>query len=247
MLYERASLAKIEDLYQDLGTGPDGLSSDEASLRLRKSGPNVFPTGKKASLARRLVSQFKNMFNFLLFVASSLSFLSGFAYNDVGSIQMGLAILAVVFLNAFFSLFQEYRAEKAAQVIRSLIPTKTKVVRDGEVREVDVADVVPGDLLALEEGDMVPADLRLTRAFEVSINNSILNGESEPQRRFATMTPGMATGNPYDLQNMLFAGTTLVSGVARGIVLYTASETQFGRIVSLSSKVEEPRVPFRWT
>jgi magnesium-transporting ATPase (P-type) len=243
--YERAAFAKIEDLYQDLVTGPSGLSSQEASLRLLKVGPNVLPTGKKTNIASKILFQFKNMFNVLLLVASLLSFLSGFTFKDTGSIQMGFAILAVVFLNAAFSVFQERRAERAVQVIKSFIPTKTKAVRDGQVKEVDVTDIVPGDMLALEEGDRVPADLRLTDAFEVSVNNSLLTGESEPQRRFSTMTPGMATSNLYDLQNILFAGTTLVSGVARGIVLHTAKETEFGRIVSLSTEVEEPLSPLQ--
>ncbi len=245
MSYEWASIAKVEELYQQLETESSGLSSHEAGLRLLEAGPNVLPKGKKASIVPRFLSQFKNMFNVLLLMASLLSVFSGLAYADPTSIQMGLAIAAVVFLNAVFSLFQEYRAEKAVQAITRLIPTKTKVIRDGQVKEADVVDIVPGDILALEEGDRVPADLRLTSAFEVSVDNSTLTGESEPQRRFATMTPGMPISNPYDLQNILFAGTTLVSGVARGIVVYTARETHFGRIVSLSGELKEPLSPLQ--
>ena len=240
MSYERAALAKIEDLYKELETGPEGLLDQEAKRRLLKVGPNVLPKGKKTSLVWRIASQFKNMFNVLLLIASLLSFLSGIAFSDPTSIQMGAAILAVVFLNTVFNLFQEYRAEKAAQVINSLIPKKTKAVRDGELKEVDVTDIVPGDILALEEGDRVPADLRLTSAFEVSVNNSILTGESEPQRRFATMSTEIATTTPYDMHNILFAGATLVSGIARGVVLLTGKNTEFGRIVSLSSEAHEP-------
>jgi len=241
--YAGAALATIEHLYHELGTGPDGLSNQEASLRLQKVGANVLPTAKKVNLAERFLIQFKNMFNILLLIASFLSFVSGLFFNDAGSIQMGLAILAVVFLNAVFSLFQEYRAEKATQVIHSLIPRNTKVIREGQLKEVDVIDIVPGDILALEEGDRVPADLRLTSAFEVSVNNSVLTGESEAQRRFATMSSGIATSTVYDLHNILFAGTTLVSGVARGVVLSTAKNTEFGRIVSLSREAHEPLSP----
>jgi magnesium-transporting ATPase (P-type) len=243
MSYGRAALAKIEDLFKELQTGPEGLSDEEAKRRLLKTGLNILPKGKKTSLARKVISQFKNMFNVLLLVASFLSFLSGFTSNDPTSVQMGLAIFVVVVLNTIFSLFQEYRAEKAVQVIRSLIPTKTKAIRDGQMREIDVTDVVPGDILAFEEGDRVPADLRLISAFEVSVDNSILTGESEPQRRFATMSPEMETSTPYDVHNILFAGTTLVSGVARGVVLSTAKDTEFGRIVSLSGEVHEPMSP----
>jgi len=243
MSYGRAALAKIEDLFRELQTGPEGLSDEEAKRRLLKTGLNILPKGKKTSLARKIISQFKNMFNVLLLVASFLSFLSGFTSNDPTSVQMGLAIFVVVVLNTIFSLFQEYRAEKAAQVIRSLIPTKTKAIRNGQMREIDVTDVVPGDILAFEEGDRVPADLRLVSAFEVSVDNSILTGESEPQRRFATMSPEMGTSTPYDVHNILFAGTTLVSGVAKGVVLSTAKSTEFGRIVDLSGEVHEPMSP----
>jgi magnesium-transporting ATPase (P-type) len=237
--YDKAALATIEDLYHELRTGPEGLSDQEAGLRLQKFGPNVLPTGKKISLPRRFLTQFKNIFNILLLTASFLSFVSGLFFNDAGSIQMGLAILIVVFLNTIFSLFQESRAERAAQVIRSFIPRKTKVIRDSQMKEVDVTDIVPGDILALEEGDRVPADLRLTSAFEVSVDNSVLTGESEVQRRFATMSLGILTTS-YGLHNILFAGTTLVSGVARGVVLSTGENTEFGRIVSLSSEAHEP-------
>ena len=240
MSYRRAALAKIEDLFKELQTGPDGLSDEEAKDRLLKHGLNILPKGKKTSLARKIISQIKNMFNVLLIVAAFLSLLSGLISNDPTSVQMGLAIFFIVVLNTIFSLFQEYRAEKAAQAIRSLIPTKAKVIRNGQMKEIDGTDVVPGDILAFEEGDRVPADLRLISAFEVSINNSILTGESEPQRRFATMSPDLEINTSYDLHNILFAGTTLASGVARGVVLSTAKETEFGRIVSLSSGVHEP-------
>jgi magnesium-transporting ATPase (P-type) len=243
MLYERAALADIEDLYKELETGPEGLSDQEAKRRLSKTGPNVLPTGKRIHLARKIISQFRNMFNVLLLIASFLSFVSGLFFNDLGSIQMGLAILAVVIVNAVFSLIQEYRAERAVQVIHKLIPTKTKALRSSQMREVDVTEVVPGDILALEEGDRVPADLRLTSAFEVSVDNSVLTGESDAQRRFATMSATIATNTPYDLHNVLYAGTTLVSGVAKGIVLATAKNTEFGRIVSLSSEAHEPLSP----
>jgi Ca2+-transporting ATPase len=243
MSYRRAALANIEDLYKELETGPEGLSDREAERRLLKMGPNILPKGKKTNVASRIVSQFRNMFNVLLLIASFLSFVSGLFFNDLGSIQMGLAILGVVFLNAIFSLFQEYRAQKAVQVIRSLIPTKAKVIRDSQTKEVDVTDIVPGDILALEEGDRVPADLRLTSAFEVSVDNSVLTGESDAQRRFATMSPTIATGTLYDLHNILFAGTTLVSGVAKGVILSTAKNTEFGRIVSLSREAHEPLSP----
>ena len=106
-------------------------------------------------------------------------------------------------------------------------------------------DVVPGDIVLLDEGDRVPADLRLVSAFEVTVDNSILTGESEALRRFVDMTPGMTVNNVVEYQNLLFAGTTMVSGVARGVVLTTGKDTQFGRIVALSSQIEDPLSPLQ--
>jgi len=240
MSYGRVALASIEDLFKEYKKGPEGLSEEEAKRRLRETGFNVIPKSKKVSLGKKILLQFKNMFNLLLLVASILSFLSGLAFHDPTSFQMGFAIIAVIMLSIVFSLFQEYRAEKAVQVIKKLIPTKTKTIRNGTMKEVEVTETVPGDIIALEEGDRVPADLRLFSAFEVSVDNSILTGESESQRRFATMSPELQTDNPYDAHNLLFAGTTLVSGVARGVVLATATNTEFGRIVSLSGEAHEP-------
>jgi len=243
--YDRAAFADTDGILAELGTRTDGLSSEEAKLRLPKYGPNILPSGKRTHPAEKFLAQFKNLFNVLLLVASFLSFASGWYFGDSSSIQMGLAILSVVILNAFFSLIQEYRAEKAVQAISKLVPTNAKVMRDGQLREVNVTEVVPGDVIALEEGDKVPADTRLTKAFEISIDNSILTGESEPQRRFATMAQEAPVQDVSDYQNIVFAGTTVVSGVGRGVVLSTGKDTQFGKIVSLSREVEEHLSPLQ--
>jgi Ca2+-transporting ATPase len=243
--YDQTAFADLEGAFRQLGTGPNGLSVAEARLRLQRYGPNILPSAKKSNIAEKFVVQFKNLFNVLLIVASLISFLSGWAYNDSGSIQMGLAILSVVILNAFFSLFQEYRAEKTVQAISKLVPTNAKVMREGQLREVNIAEIVPGDIIALEEGDRVPADARLVSAFEISVDNSVLTGESDPQRRFSTMTPSTIVSNIADYQNIVFAGTTVVTGIARGLVLKTGKETQFGRIISISREIKEPLSPLQ--
>jgi Ca2+-transporting ATPase len=243
--YDRAAFDEIRQVLDDIGSSLEGLSSTQAQIRLQESGPNVLPTAKRISIFGKFLIQFKNLFNVVLLVASALSFFSGWVYNDPGSFQMGLAILGVVLANAFFSVVQEFRAEKAVQAISKLVPANAKVVRDGQLKEVNVAELVRGDIISLEEGDRVPADARLVSAFETSVDNSILTGESEPQRRFATMTAGTRIENTTDYQNIVFAGTTIVSGVARGVILSTGKETQFGRIVSLSREVKEPLSPLQ--
>ena len=245
MSYVRAAFSDEEGIFAELCTRPDGLSSEEAKLRLQKFGPNTLPAGKRTSPAEKFLAQFKNLFNVLLLVASILSFGTGWYFGDASSIQMGFAILCVVVLNAFFSLIQEYRAEKAVQAISKLVPANAKVMRDGQLREVNVAELVPGDIISLEEGDRVPADARLTKAFEISVDNSVLTGESDPQRRFATMAPGTTVSELTDYQNIVFAGSTIVSGVGRGVVLKTGKDTQFGKIVFLSREIKEPLSPLQ--
>ena len=243
--YERYAKSSIYDVYESLQAGPDGLSLQDVAERLKQYGSNTLPTAKKLSLTSRTILQLKNAFNLLLLLASSLSFASGIAYNDLGSVQMGAAILAVVIINLTFSIFQEYRAEQAVQTILKLIPSKAKVIRGGTEVEVEAHEIVPGDTIVLEEGDRVPADIRLVNAFEVSVDNSILTGESEPLRRFVDMTPGMTVDHIVEYQNVLFSGTTVISGLARGVAFATGLNTQFGRIVSLSRQLEDPISPLQ--
>jgi Ca2+-transporting ATPase len=243
--HEQSAFTDVEGLLTHFGTGSDGLSCEEAKLRLRQYGPNILPSAKNPNAVEKFIAQIKNLFNVLLIVASLLSFFSGWTYDDPGSIQMGLAIFGVVILNSFFSLVQEYRAEKAVQAISRLVPTKAKVIRDAQVREAEVAEIVPGDIITLEEGDRVPADARLTSAFETSVDNSILTGESEPQRRFVTMSPSTTISSIIDYQNIVFAGTTITTGIARAVVLKTGKDTEFGKIVSLSRDIKEPLSPLQ--
>jgi magnesium-transporting ATPase (P-type) len=182
--YDDYVQSTVNEVYQKLKTGPEGLESEEIIRRLKEHGPNTIPLTKKLSLTSRTILQLKNAFNLLLLLATTLSLFSGYAYRDTGSIQMGWAIAAVVAINVAFSIFQEYRAEQAVQSIAKMIPTKAKALRGGTQVEVEVSEIVPGDIIILEEGDRVPADVRLIKAFEISVNNSILTGESDPQRRF---------------------------------------------------------------
>src|SRR4030042_1598207 len=243
--YSVHALSTVNEVYELLQTHPDGLTAQEAARRLQTHGTNLLPSPKKRSLTSRTMVQLRNAFNLLLVFAAALSFISGYAYNDPGSIQMGSAITAGVIINVAFSIFQEYRAEHAVKTITRLIPRKARALRGGSVTEVEVSDIVPGDIVILDEGDRVPADLRLVKAFEVSVDNSILTGESDAQRRFVDMTPGMTVSNALEYQNLLFAGSTIVSGVARGVVLSTGEETQFGRIVAISSEIEDPLSPLQ--
>jgi magnesium-transporting ATPase (P-type) len=240
----RQTRCPLDQLYAELGTSPNGLSSAKADQKSREHGLNILPTAKKQPLSRKAAVQFKNLFNVLLIVAAILSFASGFSAHDIGSVQMGFAIFLVVVVSVVFSLFQEYRAERAIEALRKLVPDNIKVIRDGKVVQIPSAKIVPGDVIALEEGDKVPADARLISAYQVSMDNSVLTGESEPQPRHDICdSPEGCVAE--DITNLVFAGTTVASGSGSAVVLATGRDTRFGQVVGIAHAVQEPLSPLQ--
>ncbi|HVG36373.1 MAG TPA: cation-transporting P-type ATPase, partial [Thermoplasmata archaeon] len=173
-----SSRVDVSQVYRDLHTGPEGLSASDADSRLREFGPNELPSARKPGVLDKISIQLRNLFNVLLLVASALSFVTGLVYGDSGSVQMGFAILGVVLFNIAFSILQERRAEKAVEALRRLIPANAKVLRGGSIVQIPVVKLVPGDVFSFDEGDRVPADARLITSFGVSVDQSILTGES---------------------------------------------------------------------
>lgn len=234
----------VDKLFEDLGTGPEGLSDELARRRLKEHGPNILPEAKVQPLARKAAAQFKNLFNVLLIVAAALSFITGFSSNDFSSIEMGIAIIFVVVVSVLFSLFQERRAERAIEALRLLVPENIRVMRDRKVVHIPTSEVVPGDVVALEEGDKVPADSRLITAFQFSVDNSVLTGEAEPQPR-CDVNKNQANCVAEDITNLVFAGTTVASGSGQAVVLATGANTRFGQVVGIARAIEEPLSPLQ--
>jgi Ca2+-transporting ATPase len=228
-----------------LGTGPEGLSSAEAARRLNEKGPNLLPAQRKQLLRQKLLVQFRNLFNVLLLVAAALSFIAGYTSNDPTSVNMGLAIVGAVVVSVLFAIAQERRAERAVEAIGELVPMNAKVMREGQLKPVPVADIVPGDILSLEEGDRVPADARVVKGYEISVDNSTLTGESEPQPRTASPEPAVPGATVVTCSNMVFAGTTVVSGSGMAVVTATGAGTVFGRAVAMTAQAEEPLSPLQ--
>jgi Ca2+-transporting ATPase len=235
----------FEQLFYSLKTNSAGLSTNEADERLKQYGYNILPDRKKHRLYRKLIIQFKNLFNILLLIAALLSFITGWSANDSGSMQMGLVILAVVIISVLFNLFQERRAERAVEAIRNLVPMNARVIRDGQTKQIPIKNIVPGDIISLEEGDKIPADARILSSYEFSVDNSTLTGESEPQPRSPGITIGSSKNQIIECLNVVFAGTTVASGTATAVVLATALNTQFGKIVTIAQTIEEPPSPLQ--
>ncbi|MGD0449508.1 MAG: cation-transporting P-type ATPase [Candidatus Bathyarchaeia archaeon] len=234
---EKAASMPVGEVFNDLNTSPEGLTSEEAKLRLRKYGYNKLSEKRQIPFIHKFIRHLRDLFGILLLVAAILSYISG-------SPELALIILAVVFVNIFVSMFQESRAEKAMQTLKSWMPEFAKVMRDGELKKISVSEIVPGDIVALEEGDRVPADARLIEAFDLWTNNVPLTGESEPQPRVAETVKVVEKAYLYS-PNLVFMSTSVAKGQGKAVVYSTGMDTQFGRIANLTQTIQEEDSPLQ--
>jgi magnesium-transporting ATPase (P-type) len=227
----------VKELFDLLATSPQGLTSEEAAERLAKYGPNTLVEKKRTSIAYKFLADLKDLFGVLLLFASLLAAL-------VGMWELSLIILLVVLVNTVFGLFQEWRAEKAMETLKSWMPEYAKVVRDGELKKILVKELVPGDLIVLDEGDRVPADARLIEAFDLWTNNVPLTGESEPQPRSAKPIK-VVDATFLDVPNLVFMSTSVAKGQGKAVVIKTGMDTKFGQIASLTQEIAEESSPLQ--
>ena len=240
--YDDIHQLSIEDVLKRLETSNGGLSSDEAQRRLARYGPNVLVEPDRYSLLRGLLRHFTHFLAILLWIAAGLSFAADFMRPGEDMATLGWAILGVIIINAVFAFFQEYKAEHAVQALRRLLPSKAWVTRGGQSVEAVRSEIVPGDVLILEEGERVPADARLIEATGMRVDNAALTGESRPKRRIAEATED---GHWLDLPNLVFAGTTILSGHGRAVVFATGMRSEFGKIAALTTTVETDLSPLQ--
>jgi len=227
----------VKEVFEALETSPKGLTSEEAKKRLAKYGLNILVEKRRTPVAYKFLTHLKDLFSVLLIFASVLSAI-------VGMWDMSSMILAVVIANTVFSLFQEWRAEKAMETLKSWMPEYAKAFRDGELKKILVKEIVPGDVILLEEGDRVPADSRLVQAFDLWTNNVPLTGESEPQPR--TTEPVTIEDNAYlDVPNLVFMSTSISKGQGKAVVVKTGKSTKFGQIASLTLAIEDAPSPLQ--
>ena len=234
---EKAASMPINEVFDDLKTSPNGLTSEEAKLRVTKYGYNQLSEKRQIPFIHKFIRHLRDLFGILLLVASILSYISG-------SPELALIILAVVFVNIFVSMFQESRAEKAMATLKSWMPEFAKVIRDGELKKISVREIVPGDIISLEEGDRVPADARLIEAFDLWTNNVPLTGESEPQPRAAEAVKTVEKAYLY-APNLIFMSTSVAKGQGKAVAYSTGMNTQFGRIANLTQTIHEEESPLQ--
>jgi sodium/potassium-transporting ATPase subunit alpha len=230
------------DVLKTLETSLSGLSQEEVRRRLLQVGPNSLREIKGAPLAGRFLRQFTHFLALLLWIAAGLSFLAEALHPGQGMATLGWAILGVILINAVFTFVQEYKAERAVQALRRLLPAVAWVLRAGHAEQVPRRELVPGDILLLEEGEQVSADARLLEANHMRVDNSSLTGEAYPRPR---RVEPVETGNMLDAPNLVFAGTTVLSGRGRAVVYATGLRTEFGKIAHLAAAVEPGLSPLQ--
>ncbi|WP_395659620.1 cation-translocating P-type ATPase [Nocardioides sp.] len=227
-------LQPLPDVLATFDASCEGLTSAEAAARLERAGPNELVARGGPSFLAQLVRQLVHPLALLLWLAATLSLLTG-------AVTLAVAIVLVIALNAAFALIQERHAEHAVAALSSYLPPHSVVLRDGHRTSVEARTVVPGDVLVVEEGDAICADAKLVSG-AVELDLSAVSGESVPVVRSADGAPSPAT-RVVDAHDVLLSGTTCTSGEALAVVVATGMATELGRIASLSGRTEQEPSP----
>lgn len=224
----------VSDVLSSLEADKEGLDSHEAKRRLQEHGSNKLQTAKRQRAWQRFLRQFNNVLIYVLLLAAGLTALLG-EWVDT------LVILAVVFVNAVIGFIQEGKAEQAMESIRGMLSPKAKVVRDGQQRELSAEELVPGDIVVVNSGDRVPADIRILETRNAQVDESNLTGESEPvNKQVDPVDRGAPLG---DRSSMAYSSTMVTTGQLRGIVTATGEKSEIGKIGSMVSGIKKISTP----
>lgn len=238
----------VEEVLKELGVSREGLSSQEASERLKKYGPNEIKEVKRRTVLQMFLDEFKDVFILLLIAATIFSAIIGYYEMSQGGEFMEsfadvITISAIVVLCAVTGFVQEYRAEKAVEALKKLAAPKARVIRDGKEIIIPASEVVPGDILALEAGDHVPADARIIEAVELKASEAVLTGESTPVGKELTVLKTDASVS--ERKNMVFSATHIVYGRGKAVTVATGMNTEFGKIAEMVQTAEEEETPLQ--
>ncbi|MFN3813981.1 MAG: cation-translocating P-type ATPase [Aquificaceae bacterium] len=211
----------IEEVLKDLNTSLSGLSESQAEYRLRLYGPNELEEGEESKL-RVFLRQFTSPLVIVLLLAGFLSLL-------LGELKDSIAIYGLVLVNGLLGFYQELRALTSLRALKSITALKAKVLRDKDEKEIDIRLLVPGDIIFLREGDIVPADIRLVESVAVQVDEAILTGESFPVEKMASLV--LQEDTPiFERVNCLYRGTVVAKGRAVGVIFATGRNTEIGKI-----------------
>lgn len=226
----------LKEVFQKFTTSPAGLSDDEAEQRLEQFGPNEIVEKKLIDPLLIFLKQFNSFFVYVLILAAALSFF-------VGSFIDMYVVLVVILINAVIGFFQEYRAEKSIAALKRMVVSYAKVFREGELRKIPAKEIVPGDVIYLEEGDRIPADARVIEIKNLSTSEATLTGESTPViKKISILKKETSLA---DCSNMLWTGTFVTTGIGKAVVTATREHTVFGSIVQDLESIKEPPSHFQ--
>ncbi len=239
----------LDETYREIGSRRSGLTSAEVEQRLKEYGYNELHEEKKTSVLALIAEQFKSILIIILLVAVALSVIIGIIEHVPGQglgeeILDAIVIFVIVIAVVVLGFIQEYRSEKSLAALKKMAALTATVVRDGKEIEIPAREIVPGDIVVLNTGDRIPADLRLVEAHNLSTLEASLTGESTPVEKTIEAIPGseIAVG---DRKNMAFSGTTITYGRGIGIVTGTGMKTEFGKIASMLQEVEQEVTPLQ--
>ena len=226
----------VEETLGVLKTGARGLAPEEAASRLEKYGPNIIEDQTKISFFHLVLGQFTSPLIWILFAAAGISL-------AIGEVVDAGVIGVIIILNALIGFLQEYNAERAIEALRKIASLHAVVLRDGRDMEIEAAHVVPGDIIKLEAGYKIPADARLIETAGLQVQEASLTGESLPvTKKLAVYNTDLVLG---DRKNMVFAGTTAISGRGRAAVAATGMDTQIGKIAALIQAAPAAQTPLQ--
>ena len=227
----------VDEVLKQQESSLGGLSHAQAADRLERFGPNALVEGKKKGIVQVFLEQFKDLLVVILILAAVISMLSGQGESTI-------VIFAVLILNAILGTVQYFKAEKSLESLKAMSSPAAKVLRDGAKVEVPSKEIVPGDIVFLEAGDLVVADGRVLENFSLKVNESSLTGESEGVEKSADIIPGekVALG---DQKNMVFSGSLVTYGRATVVVTGTGMHTEIGKIASLMNQTQQRKTPLQ--
>ena len=226
----------VDEVFDKLSSAPKGLSGDEASTRLEKYGKNELEEGEKVSPVKLFLEQFADFLIIILIIAATLSLIMGHQVDFY-------LIVAIVIGNGIFGFIQDWKAEQSIQALKEMASPEALVRRDGEKREIPLKEVVPGDLVYLEQGSAIPADARLVKAESLEVDESALTGESEPVSK--QLEPVESDAELADRKNLVFKNTKVVRGRGEAVVFSTGMETEIGKVAQQLQEVEQELTPFQ--
>lgn len=236
----------IEDVLRETSSSENGLTSEEAEIRLKANGKNVLKTAKKQSLFVRFLNQLKDPMIIILLVAAAISAVLAIVNNE--SFTDVFIILIVVILNGVLGVYQENKAEKALEALQEMAAPTSKVLRDGHVQVIKTEDIVVGDIIVLEAGDAVPADGRIIESASLKIEEAALTGESVPVSKYIDV---INLKNPEDRvplgdrRNMVYMGSTVVYGRGKAVITETGMNTEMGKIADALITTKDGQTPLQ--